>query len=158
MRRLAQGLAFTLAALCCSGAATAEMAADDVRQANILAMEKRSSPCGGSRHAQVTLALPDEYQAQASDIQRTRGTSVCGRIVYGSTYQVLSWLENGAVQAAVLPAFAVSVMRAEDPLRFRREFYDLPTLTVSTVPRLERQILLLDADTLSAAQRGTLGE
>ena len=148
MRRSRQGMAFMAAALCWAFAAHTAHAAqlDKLRQANILAMEKRDSPCGRGRHAQVTLALPEEYQA-GSESSRTRGgSSVCGRIVFGSTYQVLSWLENGAVQAAVLPAFAAAVMRADDPERFEREFYNLPTSAVSSVPRMERQILLFDRD------------
>lgn len=158
MRRVGQGVAVVAALL---GGTLAANAAVDIRaqraKADVIAADRQHDACGNGRHAQVTLALPNEYKDRAPAAKRGGSSNVCGRIVYGSTYQVLSWLENGAVQAAVLPAFAVTVMRADDPERFTREFYNLPTSAVSSVPRFERQIVLLD-ENLAPVEENAEGE
>src|SRR5919109_1597931 len=92
--------------------------------------EKPVSRCGEKRHVQVTLALPNDYRDRLVGGRAPGTVGICVRIGYGSTYQVLSWLENGAVQAAVLPAFAARVMGADDPERVDREHYPLRTQLV----------------------------
>src|SRR5688500_9539159 len=84
------------------------------RIANIVATTK----CENEQHLQVTIGLPADYLAA---LGRTAGQKaaianvhqVCAAIAKGSPYQLLSWLENGSVQAAVLSSFAVSVMKAD---------------------------------------------
>lgn len=119
--------------------------AERFRQSN---QPSRISPCGQKRHVQITLALPNDYKDRLVGGGGNRGgtVDVCVRVGYGSTYQVLSWLENGAVQAAVMPAFAVRVMRADDPERFDREYYTLRTQLVKSLPVLDRRIRLFDGD------------
>src|SRR5262245_49583633 len=92
--------------------------------------------CEDGQHLHVTLGLPAEYLDAAPDfgqepvnLQRDKTRlQVCGVIAPGNTYQLLSWLENGSLQAAVLNAFAVDVMKSDDVERFNREYLQISTL------------------------------
>jgi predicted acylesterase/phospholipase RssA len=149
MRGLSQGAALTLAALMLSCAAVAAEPPSEIKpvyQGKAPPSTRMVSPCGVKRHVQITLALPNDYKDKLVSGRGPGTVGVCVRLGYGSTYQVLSWLENGAVQAAVMPAFAVRVMRADDPERFDREYYTLRTHLVKSIPLLERRIRLFDGD------------
>src|SRR5687767_1109246 len=62
--------------------------------------------CHEGQHLQVTLAMPREYfETEGSfrfEAKGDRKRQVCASYAVGTTYQLLSWLENGAVQAAAL--------------------------------------------------------
>ena len=102
------------------------------------------------RHVQVALGLPAEDQSLRARFEN--GTAVagqaefCGAIAWGSDYERLSWLENGGVQAAVLPDFVVDVMRADDPDKFARDFLKLPTTVLGGIEPLVRSLRLADGD------------
>ena len=113
--------------------------------------------CEDGQHLNVTLGLPAEYLAAAPDfgqepiipMRDQARLQVCGVIAPGNTYQLLSWLENGSLQAAVLNAFAVDVMKSDDIERFNREYLQISTLALSNLPRFERQVVLNGADGLA---------
>jgi predicted acylesterase/phospholipase RssA len=101
--------------------------------------------CAG-RHLQVTLAIPSEYLAWSENFGYEKrvpsARQVCGSFAVGSPYQLVSWLENGGVQAAVLSDFAKNVMRADDPERFDADYYVLPVQALTTLPHVQRRLLL----------------
>lgn len=142
MRGFSQGAALTLALLVLSCAATAAEAPAGSRRMT----EPPEQSCPPGRVPLITLALPEDYRDKLIRARAPGTFDVCVTLDYGSTYQVLSWLENGAVQAAVMPAFAAQVMRADDPERFDREYYDLKPGLVTTVPNRARRLLLFDHD------------
>ncbi len=103
--------------------------------------------CTG-RHVQVALGLLagdrrlyDSFQTQAAPESQAQ---VCGAIAWGNEYELLSWLENGGVQAAVLPAFVVDVMQADDPAKFARDYFRFPAQALKNVPARVRVIALED--------------
>ena len=98
-------------------------------------------------HPLVTVGIPNEYANTPTGEFRyeNRGKSrnqVCAVVAFGTAYQLVSWLENGSVQSAVLSDFAVSVMRADAPQRFDEEFDQFPVNTLLTLPAKERRMLL----------------
>jgi len=131
------------------GAPAAVLAADD--------------QCDDGQHLHVTLGLPAEYLDAAPDFgheavnpSRDKGRlQACGVIAPGNTYQLLSWLENGSLQAAVLNAFAVDVMKSDDVERFNREYLQISTLALSNLPRFERHVVLNDFDGLEVENAET---
>jgi predicted acylesterase/phospholipase RssA len=118
--------------------------APNSRNSNIVA----TTTCENEQHLQVTIGLPADYltvlgreAGQKAAIAQVH--KVCAAVATGSPYQLLSWLENGAVQAAVLSSFAVSVMKADDPGRFKRDYFELPRSALTSLPNLERRLLII---------------
>ncbi len=113
----------------------------------------RSDPnnflCTG-RHVQVALGLlaGDQplFERFQQDAPPTSDAQVCGAIAWGNEYELLSWLENGGVQAAVLPAFVVDGMRADDPAKFQRDYFRFPAQALTSVPPRVREISLEDGN------------
>jgi predicted acylesterase/phospholipase RssA len=133
MRRLVQGWTLLLLALLAGGPA----AAQSVLQA-----------CANKQHLQVTLGIPREYANAARKFGYEKvgenQRQVCGVVALGTPYQLLSWMENGSLQAAVLSDFAVAVMESDDPERFERDFYVFPVQALPSLPNVERRLLLTD--------------
>jgi predicted acylesterase/phospholipase RssA len=104
------------------------------------------SPCDDKHHLQVTLGIPADYIEEEGGFRYEtfgeRPRQVCGAFAVGTPYQLLSWLENGAVQAAVLSDFAIAVMKADDPERFALDYYVLPVKALPSLPNKERRLLL----------------
>jgi predicted acylesterase/phospholipase RssA len=102
------------------------------------------------RHVQVALGLPAEDQSLRASFEN--GTAVagqaeyCGAIAWGSDYELLSWLENGGVQAAVLPAFIVDVMKADDPAKFQRDFLQFPATVLDGIQAQVRSLVLAEGE------------
>jgi predicted acylesterase/phospholipase RssA len=125
-----------------------------LRLSPVSAAENGPDQCDDGQHLQVTLGLPSEYLKEVpgygqepSMVKRDKTRmQACGVIAQGTTYQLLSWLENGALQAAVLNSFAVDVMKADDADRFNREYLQLSTQALSTLPRFERRVVLEDSE------------
>src|SRR5687768_6642909 len=62
-----------------------------------------SASCEGE-HVQVTLGLPADYrQPRAVATKSPDATHLCISVAQGNPYELLSWLENGNLRAAVLP-------------------------------------------------------
>ena len=128
MRKLAHGLSLALLLLGLSAPSPAQQNRYD------------GAPrvCAG-RHLQVTLAMPSEYVAWSENFgyekRAPSARQVCGSFAVGTPYQLVSWLENGGVQAAVLSDFAKNVMHADDPERFDADYYVLPVQALTTLPR-----------------------
>jgi predicted acylesterase/phospholipase RssA len=100
-------------------------------------------------HPMVTVGIPLEYANAARGQFRyerpgAHQNQVCAVVAFGTPYQLVSWLENGSVQAAVLSDFAVSVMRTDEPQRFDEDYERFPVGTLLTLPRKERRMLLTD--------------
>ena len=94
--------------------------------------------CDG-KHLQVTLGLLPEYKMPSAD----DGTgALCISVTTGNAYELLSWLENGGLRAAVLPSFAVQVLRADNPARFQREYLEFASSPLSVLPLKKRTIIL----------------
>ncbi len=129
-----------------AGSVRAEQSAVPAQQV-ALQSDPNKFLCTG-RHVQVALGLLagdqplfDRFQ---KDAPATSGAQVCGAIAWGNEYELLSWLENGGVQAAVLPAFVVDVMRADDPTKFERDYFRFPAQALTSVPPRVREINLED--------------
>ncbi|MEO8017037.1 MAG: patatin-like phospholipase family protein [Pseudomonadota bacterium] len=139
--------ALALLAVFCVPAA---FAADDAKAAEKASFYVATSTCAKDLHLQLTLALPAYYLAEDGRFDgETRGPEsapqVCGAFAKGTPYQLVSWLENGAVQAAVLTSFAVSVMKADDPERFDQDYFALPRQALPNLPTFDRRLLLTDS-------------
>src|SRR6185295_7396630 len=98
-------------------------------------------------HPMVTVGIPREYANTRNgefryENRREHKNHVCAVVAFGTPYQLVSWLENGSVQAAVLSDFAISVMRADEPRRFDEEYERFPVRTLLTLPQKERRLLL----------------
>ncbi|HEV7606739.1 MAG TPA: patatin-like phospholipase family protein [Steroidobacteraceae bacterium] len=129
-----------VAILCCPGAFAADEPTFNIA----------TSTCAKDLHLQLTLALPAYYLDQNGRFNgEVRGAEnapqVCGAFALGSPYQLVSWLENGAVQAAVLTSFAVSVMKADDPERFDQDYFALPRQALPNLPPYDRRLMLYDS-------------
>lgn len=103
--------------------------------------------CRTGAAPRVRLGLLAGYSLPAGKTvtRSNRDRLLCARIARGNPYQLLSWLENGEVHAAVLPPFAATVLRADDPKRYAREYVEF---SVSPLPSLRiqrRAIALKDA-------------
>lgn len=101
--------------------------------------------CLESKRLQVTLGLPPEYE-MPDPYDGTGAPStlsqLCVSVTTGNAYELLSWLENGSLQAAVLPSFAVQVLRADNPARFKREYLDFAPSPLALLPLKQRTITL----------------
>jgi predicted acylesterase/phospholipase RssA len=137
MRKLGQGATLALLLLC-GGSAFARLDYVD-RSKNL---------CADGKALQLTMGVPTEYlQFSRKFGYEKPGENVrqfCTSIATGSSYQLLSWLENGAIQAAILPDFAIAVMQADSLERFRNEYYVMPVNSLPALPKLERHLLLTD--------------
>lgn len=81
--------------------------------------------CASGERLQLTIGLPPDYSGfeAAEDLPASSGfDQVCASMTTGSPYQLLSWLENDYLQVAVLPAFAVTVLQRQDPVRFASHY------------------------------------
>src|SRR4030095_421557 len=86
-------------------------------------------------HPMVTVGIPVAYANAAHGEIRyekvgAHRNQVCALVAFGTPYQLVSWLENGSVQAAVLSDFAVSVMRTDEPEHFDEEYQRFPVNTL----------------------------
>lgn len=103
--------------------------------------------CTG-RHLQVALGLlagdRPLYESFQNEAVPGVKAEVCGAVAWGNEYELLSWLENGGVQAAVLPSFVVEVMRSDDPAKFARDFFQFPARSLTNVPERIREIVVQD--------------
>src|SRR5690242_553701 len=99
-------------------------------------------------HLQVTLGLLREQALvlSAASESASRETGICGAVARArNEYELLSMLENGGVQAAVVPEFVVDVMKADDPAKFQRDYIELPTTVLRGIPASTRSLIVTDA-------------
>jgi len=104
--------------------------------------------CDGE-HVQVTLGLPIEYAPPKFRATLDAGpdaVSLCASFAGGNPYELLSWLENGSLRAVVLPAFAVAVLRADDPDKFARDYVEFAPSPVSLLTLKQRTVELVSAN------------
>jgi predicted acylesterase/phospholipase RssA/protein-S-isoprenylcysteine O-methyltransferase Ste14 len=112
------------------------------------------------RHLQVALGLPASDREQFTGAPRANSndnnTQVCAAISWGNAYELLSWLENGGIQAAVLPDFAIHVLKADDPAKFERDYLQFPVEALSGIPQVARYLALEQSDGAALAPRDAL--
>jgi predicted acylesterase/phospholipase RssA len=101
--------------------------------AALLAIALLSPLAHAARDTVVRVALPPAYEAEAqkraNEAPRClEGASPCGhtlryRYAVGTDYQVLDWLQNGKVDAAVVSALTLELLRRSAGEKFERDFF-----------------------------------
>jgi predicted acylesterase/phospholipase RssA len=118
-----------------------------------------SVPCA-ARETVVRVALPPAYEAevqkQAGDAPRCLDrASPCGHVLryryaFGTDYQLLDWLQNGKVDAAVVSGLTLELIRRGAGEKFERDFF------VAAEPPLSRLSLRRTRVALRADKDGTV--